>query len=232
MATRVPSNDGLDWGLFPSAAELPNVSGSSTQSQDVRSGARAMVAGVGEYVCRIPTQNGAAWDAAEAVDADDVTYTPTTPGDWPNPDPTTVQEGLDDLAEQVTDTATAVAAIAVRSIVGPFSVAAVAVGVNSPVFGAATASAWVPPRACSITGVSGILDAAAADDDIQAAVFINGAPTGLMTFLAAGATKESLTFAAGTYPVVAEDTVNMTVVGGAALSNTPALTLTFEVTYS
>jgi hypothetical protein len=31
-------------------------------------------------------------------DSGDITYTPTTPGDWDDPDPTTVQEALDDLA--------------------------------------------------------------------------------------------------------------------------------------
>lgn len=33
-----------------------------------------------------------------ASDATDVTYTPTTPGDWDDPDPASVQEALDDLA--------------------------------------------------------------------------------------------------------------------------------------
>lgn len=35
-------------------------------------------------------------------DASEITYTPTTPGDWPDPDPVNVQEGLDKLAAQRT----------------------------------------------------------------------------------------------------------------------------------
>lgn len=34
----------------------------------------------------------------EQLDAPDVLYTPSIPGDWPDPDPTDVQEALDDLA--------------------------------------------------------------------------------------------------------------------------------------
>ena len=34
-------------------------------------------------------------------DANDINYTPTTGGDWPDPDPTTTQEALDDLASIV-----------------------------------------------------------------------------------------------------------------------------------
>jgi hypothetical protein len=38
----------------------------------------------------------------DAVAPGDLSYTPTTPGDWPDPDPTTVQEGLDNLASERT----------------------------------------------------------------------------------------------------------------------------------
>lgn len=38
-----------------------------------------------------------------AVDATDVTYTPTTSADWPGTDPVDAQEGFDKLAERVTD---------------------------------------------------------------------------------------------------------------------------------
>lgn len=34
------------------------------------------------------------------IDAGDIGYTPGTPGDWVNPDPTTVEKGLDDLAKR------------------------------------------------------------------------------------------------------------------------------------
>lgn len=61
MPTRVPSNGGLDWGLFPSASELPNAAGSSTQVEDLPLGARAWVPGVGGYSCTVPTAGGASW---------------------------------------------------------------------------------------------------------------------------------------------------------------------------
>lgn len=38
------------------------------------------------------------WDGGSAGAAEDVTYTPTTGADWIDPDPTNVQEALDDLA--------------------------------------------------------------------------------------------------------------------------------------
>lgn len=43
------------------------------------------------------TSTGLAW-----VEAGETPYTPTTSGDWPGTDPTTVQEALDQLAERLT----------------------------------------------------------------------------------------------------------------------------------
>lgn len=42
------------------------------------------------------------WPGGAVGGAADLDYTPTTPGDWTDPDPTTVEEGLDDLAARPT----------------------------------------------------------------------------------------------------------------------------------
>lgn len=221
---KVPSNDGLDWGLFPTAAELPNVSGSSTQNADLVVGARAYVADDGAYVCAVPTVNGATWQTAgTGTDAGDVTYTPTTPGDWPNPDPTDVQTGLDSLASQVAGLGGGAA------IVGPFT-CTTAVGPVFCTYGASI-SGFVAPRAGSITALSGVLSAAPADDVIDVTVQVGISPELTMQF-AIGDDGEYVTAAAGTHAVAAGDLVLVFAEGGASLSNTPTLTCTFEFTPS
>jgi len=186
---KIPVNNGLDWGLFPSAAELPNVVGSATQNEDLVTGARAYVPDYGVYTCTDATPAAAVWARTGAI----------------------VGGGT-------------------GAQVGPFTELAVPVGGAFTVLGLASASAWVVPRAGSITAISAFLSAAATGDVIDAFVLINNAPAFAVSMQDGGALYAVNTQAAGAYPVAAEDRIVVATIGGALLSNTPDLVAFVEFT--
>lgn len=225
MSTIVPTHIRY-WGTFPSTAELPNVSGSATQTADTRVEDQAFVAGVGNYVCTSPVVGAATWERVgegAATDADAVVYSPDEPANWPDPDPDQVAAALDSLAAQV------VALGPSGSIVGPFTAAAIGVGSGFCVYGTAI-SGFIAPRNGSITAGSGALTVGPTDDSITVTVLIGGiTPTVVVTF-GIGVDVAYATAAAGTHAVSAGDLVVVSYEGGASLSNTPDLTFTLEFT--
>ena len=78
MSTIVP-NAAQYWGLFPSTSALPNVSGSSTSSPNVRIGDLAYVAELGAYVCTNPTDGSAAWASFSSSGGPGIAETLTGP---------------------------------------------------------------------------------------------------------------------------------------------------------
>jgi hypothetical protein len=61
MATRSPAEHHSHWRTYPSASQLPNVSGSSTQSAHLEVGDIAYVAAIGLYQCDVATLGAAVW---------------------------------------------------------------------------------------------------------------------------------------------------------------------------
>jgi len=67
MATKSPTQYHNHWGAFASTADLPNVSGSSTQDSALEAGDQAFVTGDTSYNCVDPTPGAAVWNPLGAA---------------------------------------------------------------------------------------------------------------------------------------------------------------------
>jgi len=61
MATKSPTQYHNHWGVYATASDLPNVSGSSTQDSALEVGDLAYVSAAGVYQCDVATVGAASW---------------------------------------------------------------------------------------------------------------------------------------------------------------------------
>lgn len=224
--TQVPGQPtGAHWGEYEATTDLPNVAGSSAQTNFLNRGDLAAVGGE-LYQCTSPAEGAATW--VEVATAGGTITSLTATGAI--------------AAASLSVTGDITAGGGFRMLAGPFAAPGTA-GVtaadqtNLDLYyeHSAGTSSFVAPRAGSIVGISGQLSASLTDgggdtEDLVIAATVNGvevALTATATVLG-GETEMTATAAKDTYAFAAGALVGISYTSG-TITNTPTLVATLEI---